>query len=144
MLGRLVWKLRDMKNEPTLNLADVIKPSKFDDVIDAVRALCRLKPGEQSKSIPSTALKIGHELKHCTNIMHNRALRNDDTTMERLTDKFKRLHESEWGRRISKYSLLALEHNKKHDPIPFTSDVVVSYISYMTCTCIYPYIFLLI
>lgn len=126
-LGRLLLKIREMTKEPSLSLTDLIIPRRFDDVAEGVRALCNLKPGEQAKCIPSTALKIGHDVKHCTNLLHNMALRTDDTQMEKLTGNFRKLHETEWGRRVSKKSLITLEQNKKHDPIPFTADVVVSY-----------------
>lgn len=127
LLGRLCLEVRKLTGNEKMGMSEIIHPSQFDNVIKAVRLLCQIGPGDkQTTSVPSTALKIGHELKHCTHIMINMAVRTDNWEKERQGEQFKKLHMSEWCTSISKHSLKTLEHKKSNDPIPFTSDIQVS------------------
>ena len=58
-------------DNPNAKLFDFIKLSKFDVVIEAVKMLCHFetKDGQQDVQIPSLALKIGHSLNKCVNVV---------------------------------------------------------------------------
>lgn len=128
LLGRLIKELRGSTNNATMKMADVINPRMFDLVLKSVKEISGIGAGIDinSASIPSTALKLGHELKHVTHIFINSAIRTDDCALEKRGENFKKLHEREWGSVISKHSLLALDRKKKTEMIPFTSDIQVS------------------
>ena len=58
-------------DNPNAKLFDFIKLSKFDVVIEAVKMLCHFeaKDGQQDVQTPSLALKIGHSLNKCVNVV---------------------------------------------------------------------------
>lgn len=128
LAGRILCKVRELLVTPKLSMDQLIHPKNFDIVVQAVRELAKVGPGDEKgghSSTPSTALKFGHELKHCTDIVILLAIRNSDDETERRGERFKLLHEKEWGRSISKHALKGLEEKKKSDPIPFTTDIQV-------------------
>lgn len=127
LLGRLVNQMRLETGKGEITLTQCIEPKEmFDKVIESTRKLCKISPGKKGKAaIPSTALKIGHELKHATNLLHNLSVRQGDPEMKRRAKDFRYLHETEWGQKISKHSLTTLAANKRHQTLPFTEDLQV-------------------
>ena len=128
LVGRVLCQVRETEGKPTMSMNELIHPSNFDSVVRAVEELAQIGPGKDKSaesSVPSTALKFGHELKHCTDVLILQAIRESDEKTEKRGEKFKLLHEKEWGRRISKHALKGLEEKKKSNPIPFTDDIKV-------------------
>lgn len=62
-IGRVLVELRQRLNQPSLLIREAILELLFDNVIDATRSLCKLKPGQKASSVPSLALKVGHSMK---------------------------------------------------------------------------------
>ena len=114
-------------DNPNAQLFDFIKPSKFDVVIEAVKKLCNFetKDGQQDVRTPSLALKIGHLLKKCVNVVRGQALREKDKDSQEDTDSFEKLIDQEWSHRISHHSLsiLSLRKYNKVDMLPIAEDL---------------------
>lgn len=141
LLGRLVKQVRTIEGDNNIMMQDIIHPRSFDTVIKAVKLEANVGASVSLKgpSTPSTALKMGHELKHATHIYINAAIRCDDQASERRGENFKKLHEREWGVSISKHSLKSLQDNKRQPVIPYTSDIQVSvFCSNFLLACKFP------
>ena len=126
-LSRLLIQLKKTDDNPNAQLFDFIKPSKFDVVIEAVKKLCNFetKDGQQDVRTPSLALKIGHLLKKCVNVVRGQALREKDKDSQEDTDSFEKLIDQEWSHRISHHSLsiLSLRKYNKVDMLPIAEDL---------------------
>ena len=92
-----------------------------------MKTLCNIevKDGEQEVQIPSLALKLGHSLKKCVNIVRSQALRAKDKDRLEDADNFEKLLECEWSFRISRYSLNTLGTRKynKMNMLPLAEDL---------------------
>ena len=62
----MVLKYRQLTNEVTASLTDIINPRKFKDVLRATKKTAGFDETTHLYRIPSLALKIGHELKKVT------------------------------------------------------------------------------
>ena len=59
------------RKDSKLTLKDCIRPSKFKDVVQAVKSVAGYSEGFYKT--PSVALKIGHMLKKCTRLIKMKA-----------------------------------------------------------------------
>ena len=78
-LARLLQTLRK-ENEAT-TFDDFIDTAQFDELVAAVNDLCGFK--EESRldiDVPSVALKLGHSIKPCAQVLKSSALRKKDET----------------------------------------------------------------
>ena len=79
-LARLLLQLRKTDSNPVSQLPDLIKPGRFDDVVNAVKNIEKFhfNRGVQNVATPSLSLKTGHSLNKCINILRDQALRRKD------------------------------------------------------------------
>lgn len=125
ILGRFLKVMRKVCEDESVGMFDVIKPLMFDNVVLAVKELACLKPGAKESSIPSLALKVGHELKKAAVLVKGIGYRKQEAKLIDDADAYIYLHSTEWPRLISKYSLKALAHKKVTQALPFSSDLQV-------------------
>ena len=112
-LARLLQTLR-RKNEAA-NFEDFIDTARFDELAAAVRDLCGFK--EESRldiDVPSLALKLGHSVKQCAQVLKSSALRKKDEAAIRECQNFIDLFEAEWAIKISSRSLASLGSKKQN------------------------------
>ncbi|XP_068694511.1 uncharacterized protein [Montipora foliosa] len=126
-LARLLLQLRKTSVNADANLSDFIKPQEFDVVVSAVKALSKFQfdDGVHQVATPSLALKIGHSLKKCVNVLRGHALRRKDDSLLEDVDNFEKLIEAEWSHRVSHHSLRALGTQKfnRVELLPLAEDL---------------------
>ena len=126
-LARLLATLNDEEVEG--NLQNFLCPEKFDLVLQGVKKLClfskEIGDDKQKVSIPSLALKLGHSLNKCAQILRGKGLREKDAQLLTNSKAFLELMEYEWSDRISSSSLSTMVKNKKNkvEMLPLTSDL---------------------
>ena len=125
-LARLLTILRARSQEMEAGLKSFIDTTKFDDLVEAVKELCRFN--EESRldiGIPSLALKLGHSIKRCAQVVKGSALRNKDGNVIKRAKRFIDLFESEWTSKISSRSLASLGSKKQNkvDYLPLAEDL---------------------
>ena len=115
-------------SQQNVKLSDLIKPGRFDDVVNAVKKVLQnfhFDQGVQNVATPSLCLKIGHSLKKCINILQGHALRTKDKDLEEDVDNFEKLIGAEWSYSVWHHSLSALSTKKfnKVDLLPLAEDL---------------------
>ena len=86
-LARLLQTLR--KENEAANFDDFIDTARFDELVAAVKDLCGFK--EKSRldiDVPSLALKLGHSIKQCAQVLKSSALRKKDEAAIRECQNF--------------------------------------------------------
>ena len=125
-LARLLLKLRARGHEKEAALENFIDTSKFDDLIEAVKELCGFNQESRLDiGIPSLALKLGHSIKRCAQVVKCSALRSKDEIGIKKAKRFIDLFESEWTAKISSRSLASLGSKKQNkvDYLPLAEDL---------------------
>ena len=109
-IARLLRQPRETDKNHDAQLSDFIKPRKLDTVVQAVKTLCNFqdKDGGKEVKIPSLALKLGHSLKKCVNVVRGQALREKSKDIQENVGNFEMLLKSEWSYCISHHSLNTL------------------------------------
>ena len=71
-------QLRKTDSNPVSQLPDLIKPGRFDDVVNAVKNIEKFhfNRGVQNVATPSLSLKIGHSLNKCINILRGHLIKH--------------------------------------------------------------------
>eukprot|EP00794_Sanderia_malayensis_P021147 gene21147-23224_t len=130
-LARLLIKLRELPGKEEADLADFIKPRMFDSVVNATKDLCIFTQSAENDHIstfnkPGLALKIGHALTRCAELLRGLALRQSNKDMKEDVDSFIQLISSEWSAKVSSAALRKLGDNafKKSPHMPKTEDLV--------------------
>ena len=123
-LSRFLFVARNENDEIT-NLESCIDPTKFLDMIASVKKLCGYESMGNSYQTPSLALKIGQNLKACTDILRNKALMSNDDCLEKKSIQFRTLCDSDWTSSVSAAAHATLETQRQNKPhvLPLTEDV---------------------
>ena len=121
-VGRLLLTLRGL-DDTIITLKDCIHPAKFKLICDGVRAVSGYKDGTYEK--PSLALKLGHSLKKCGNLLRSNAIQNEDKNLQQKAEDFLILIENDWNSEVSHQSLNTLSERKYNKPqnIPLAEDI---------------------
>ena len=125
-LARLLLKLRLRSQEKEATFGNFIDTSKFDDLIEAVKELCGFNQESQLDiGIPFLALKLGHSIKRCAQVVKCSALWRKDEIGIKKAKRFIDLFESEWTAKISSQSLSSLGSKKQNWVyyLPFAEDL---------------------
>ena len=104
-LARLLQTLR--KGNEAANFDIIIDTARFNELVAAVKNPCGFK--EESRldiDVPSLALKLGHSIKQCAQVLKSSALRKKNWVAIRECQNFIDLFEAEslspsphWGQR---------------------------------------------
>ena len=115
-LARLLQTLCLQSKREDSCLQEFINTSMFDTVVDAVKDLCRFDAEAHLKiGIPSLALKLGHSLKRCAQVLKSSALRRKDEETIKRAKRFLDLYEADWTSKTSSRSLASLESRKQNN-----------------------------
>ena len=131
MLSRLLIELRRSSGKCDLSLIHCISPDYMDSIIAAVQNICQIEIARCSrptlKSSPSFALKIGHELRRCADLVRNMALKQHDMDMLQKAEAFLKVRQFEWPVMISSPALATLASRKQNRPcmLPCSSDLTM-------------------
>ena len=114
-LARLLIVLWVRSHEKEATLQSFIDTSKFDDLVDAVKELCGFNQEPRLEiGIPSLALKLGHSIKRCAQVVKCSALQSKDEKVIKGSKRFIALFEREWTTNISSRSLASLGSKKQN------------------------------
>ncbi|XP_070826723.1 uncharacterized protein [Chaetodon trifascialis] len=110
---------------PLKTTEDLVMPSNFPHVIQAVRAVAGYELENNSYKIPSLALKLGHSLAKVAGIVQCNAIIANRHTVAESAKQFATLYEKKWTESISAAALGTLQQAKWNKPqvLPFTQDV---------------------
>ena len=74
-------------------------------------------------------MKLGHELKPARTILYKLAIHMTDTVQKELlktcAQDFQHLHHTEWGKKVTRHALVAMQAKKTYKTLPFTQDLKV-------------------
>ncbi|XP_036961817.1 uncharacterized protein LOC119023775 isoform X4 [Acanthopagrus latus] len=104
---------------------DLVMPSNFPQVIQAVRAVAGYELESNSYKTPSLALKLGHSLAKVAGIVQCNAIIANRHDVAESAKQFATLYEKKWNESISAAALGTLKQAKWNKPqlLPFTQDV---------------------
>lgn len=110
---------------PLKSTEDLVMPSNFPHVIQAVRAVAGYELESNSYKIPSLALKLGHSLAKVAGIVQCNAIIANRYAVAESAKQFATLYEKRWTESISGAALGTLQQAKWNKPqvLPFTQDV---------------------
>jgi hypothetical protein len=124
-LARLLIQLNS-KAASTMCLKDYIDAKWFDHLLDGVKGVCQFDPETRNNvKTPSLALKLGHSLKRCGQLMKALALREKNIPKLKEVKMFLELLDTEWSTKISSRSLESMGAKKynKVDYLPLADDM---------------------
>ncbi|XP_033638838.1 uncharacterized protein LOC117299409 [Asterias rubens] len=125
-VARMVLEYRLFTQHSNAMLADLICPEKFNEVIEATRRAAGFQEETNLYTTPSLALKIGHSLKSCAEILRGDALLSRDTVLEKDCKAVISLYNLNWEGEVSHHALRTLHEVKRNNPklLPLTGDIV--------------------
>ena len=97
--ARLVLEYRRISADKNAGFADLIQPSKFKNIIQAIRNIAGFDENSNTYKTPSLALKLGHTLKKAAGILLGQAIMEEKDTLERRCNQFIKLCELKWTQR---------------------------------------------
>ncbi|XP_042610370.1 uncharacterized protein LOC109051994 isoform X3 [Cyprinus carpio] len=110
---------------PLKTTEDLVMPSNFPHVIQAVRSVAGYDLDTNSYKTPSLALKLGHSLAKVAGIVQCNAIIANRNVIAESAKQFATLYEKRWAESISSAALGTLHQAKWNKPhvLPFTQDV---------------------
>lgn len=110
---------------PLKSTEDLVMPSNFPHVIQAVRSVAGYDLDSNSYKTPSLALKLGHSLAKVVGIVQCNAIIANRNAVAESAKKFYALYQKRWAESISSAALSTLHQAKWNEPhvLPFTQDV---------------------
>lgn len=124
-LGRLVVQLRKSSGQTSASLQDFINPLMFRSVLLAAKEVAGFSDTSHKFRIPALALKLGHSLKKCGQLVKRNALEAGDAALLDQATRFCDLCQMEWTEEVSCHALRTLDDNKRNKVklLPLTRDV---------------------
>jgi hypothetical protein len=125
MLCRFLKEMR--KRGSTITMKDCIRPSQFQNVVQAVKSVAGYSEESGLYKTPSTALKIGHMLKKCAKLVKTRAIMAKQTDVIEDANFFHELCDSEWADEVSSRALKTIVTNRRNKIrlLPLSDDVAL-------------------
>jgi hypothetical protein len=123
-VGRLMIMLK-AKNSGLNYLESFLCPSLFGLVVTAVREVCGFDAPNQQYKTPSLALKLGHTLSKCCNILKSEGLASGDSKKVANANGFLELYSINWSTDVSIMAHQTLVDSRKNTTklIPLSADV---------------------
>lgn len=106
-LSRFLIIARQECASPSLNIRDCLSGQMFDSVVKAVKTACGFDSGNGRVHTPSLALKLGHNLMKCSQLLLSTAVKEGDETLRNQVKAFQTLYKSDWAGDISSHISLA-------------------------------------
>ena len=123
-LGRLLLHIHKKNKElENCGLEELLVPDKFDLIVDSVKELAK----EGNKEAVTLPLKLGQQIQMLVSILIGESIRNGDDQLKDSCERFSKLYDSEWSRRVSLKARRTLYDSRlnKADVIPPRDDVVL-------------------
>ena len=123
-MARLILEMR--KSIPAVSLTELIDTKYFDAMTKAIKVMCNFDEEEHlSVETPSLALKLGHSLKRCGQLLKSRSLRAKDDLKLKGAKRFLELFENEWATAISSRTLASMgeKRQNKIEYLPIAEDL---------------------
>lgn len=92
-IARLLQAVRDLKNEKSFTVKDMIDPSEYNNIIEAVRVVSGYDAETQNFSTPELGRKLGLHMKTCATIVQSFAIETRDDALLAKAENFLKLHE---------------------------------------------------
>lgn len=125
-VARLLKNLREHTKKTEMTMSDFLSPQHFDDVVTAafMTASVSIDDEEELKS-PSTAIKIGYDIKRMVGAKWAAAIKAQNTLVRKECEHFMKLMEFEWSTRVSKIAstLLTVRRFNKEKQLPVPQDL---------------------
>lgn len=134
-LSRLLITYRNLIQDTTVSLKDILKPKNFDTILNAVRQITGYDPIKKVFTAPSVAMHLGTHLKIvCDELIHLILKESPGFTCESKEDmgfwqqevkNFKKLVETRWNTEISALANKDLHEKRWNKPllIPLVNDI---------------------
>ncbi|XP_035981142.1 uncharacterized protein LOC110368365 isoform X2 [Fundulus heteroclitus] len=112
---------------PLMRTEDLVMPSNFPHVIQAVRDVTGYDLESNSYKVPSLALKLGHSLAKVAGIVQCNAIIANRHDVAESAKQFSTLYQKKWAESISAAALGTLQQAKWNKPqlLPFTEEVLL-------------------
>lgn len=122
-MARLLITARSIT--PLKTTRDLVMPSNFPYLIQAVRAVAGYELDSNSYKTPSLALKLGNSLAKVAGIVQCNAIIANQNAIAESAKQFVTLYERKWAESVSSAALGTLQQAKWNKPqvLPFTQDV---------------------
>lgn len=124
-MGRLLLKVREISKQENGQLKDFITPAGFQLIVDATKQVAGYDDETCEFQTPTLAVKIGHTIKLCADILEAQAIEQNDEVLETAAKGYLKLHTLRWQEEISAHAYRSLYRKKKGKVkrIPLSKDV---------------------
>lgn len=128
-LSRLLLKTRELEKNDRLNMIDILRPQKFEVLVQATQLIAEYDDKSRTFKSPSLALQMGTLIKHAINTASSIEMQKENCSKELLEKlrSLKELIETDWAHLLSSAAGQNLAINKFNKPslIPLTADIRV-------------------
>lgn len=123
-LARLLIKLKKL-NSMIKQLSDIFQAKYFDLLVRGVQELTGFDSETGCFKIPALALKLGHSLKKCIDILIIESVKQEDMQKKSSLENFKYVFDIQWTSNISKHASETLYKAKWNQKslIPIADDI---------------------
>ena len=123
-VGRFLVAIQKMDKLKNATLKDCLRPQMFRKVIDAVRSVAKFDASQMTYQKPSVAIKLGHTLNKCAQILRGVAIETSEKETEEAANQFTVLCELEWSEEVAHGARKELYDRKRNAQkrLPLTSD----------------------
>ncbi|XP_070174219.1 uncharacterized protein [Littorina saxatilis] len=123
-LGRLLLKLRALSGQENAQLSDFITPQKFPMIVEATKSVAGFKDCGTIDT-PTLAIKLGHSLKLCADILEAKGIESEDETCRSNAKGYLKLHRLRWNDEVSAPAYKSMYRAKKGKVkrLPLSQDV---------------------
>ncbi|XP_062574168.1 uncharacterized protein LOC134236011 [Saccostrea cucullata] len=123
---KLLMNARESLNDASLDMDCLLQPKYFDTIVKA--ALLCSKPDdfdEENLQAPSTALKLGFDIKRMTSAKLSYALMKNDQLKMEESKSILTLMKIEWGQRVTQLAKTLLQERtfNRHTELPLPEDI---------------------
>jgi hypothetical protein len=125
-LVELLLKVRSSKLElKNADMHALIRPCHFKLVLELVKSISGYNDNDHSFTVPSKAIRLGHDVKKCAMLVRCAALQEEDRTAAKNAQAFVELCSGEWLDEISCGARRTLQARKVNKPLllPLAADV---------------------
>lgn len=134
-LSRLLIAYRELIEDNSISLKDIVKPKNFDNILAAARNITGYDPVKKVFAAPSLAMHLGSHLKLVADELNHLILKESpgftcDTAEETMlwqkdVKNFKKLVVSRWNTEISSLANKDLQEKRWNKPllVPLVSDI---------------------
>lgn len=134
-LARLLIEIRRIENDVSLTIINILHPSKFNTIVQALKAISQYDEVRKTFKFPSLALQMKNLLKKAISAAYYLEIQsNKNSPLLKIFDKMTDLINEEWATKVSTEECQNLNVNRS-PIIPLTQDLQVSLILHLVLIC---------